>query len=206
MKMITKLTVMFGLLFSSFAVNALEINTKIGIASDYFWRGVSQNSHNASFSIGTELSHKGFYVGTWTGQVDFGDDASLEKDFYGGYSRDLTDNISIGVGAIRYMYDQGYDATDEVFVTGSYRGIEGTYYKNPDESDLDYFSVGLLVPGISVVDVKLMYGQWGDGRNHKGFTLSRSLTDKIDLGLLVKGTVRQGQFWDNAAASITYSF
>ena len=59
---------------------------------------------------------------------------------------------------------------------------------------------------ISVVDVKIMYGQWGDGRNHKGLAMSRSLTDSIDLGLLVKGTVRQGQFWDNAAASITYSF
>tara|TARA_B100001093_G_scaffold517234_1_gene598200 strand:- start:1197 stop:1820 length:624 start_codon:yes stop_codon:yes gene_type:complete len=207
MKISTKLVVLFGLLFGSVSANAVEMSTTIGLGSDYFWRGVSQNAGNAAFSAGTELSTSdGFYVGVWGSQVDFSDEASYEYDFYGGYNADLTENISVGVGVIRYMYDQGYDATDEVFVTGSYRGLEGTYYKNPDESDLDYFSVGILVPGISVVDVSLQYGQFGDGSNHKGAVISKSLTDKIDVSLLVRSSVRSNQFWDNAAASISYTF
>ncbi|MBB00428.1 MAG: hypothetical protein CMN34_05815 [Saprospirales bacterium] len=207
MKISTKLVVLFGLLIGSVSANAVEMSTTIGLGSDYFWRGVSQNAGNAAFSAGTELSTEdGFYVGVWGSQVDFGDDASYEYDFYGGYNVDLTDNVSVGVGAVRYMYDQGYEATEEVFVTGSYRGLDVAYYRNPDESDLDYFSVSSVLPGISVVDVAVQYGQFGDGTSHKGVTLSKSLTDKIDVSLLVRSTVRSNQFWDNAAASISYTF
>ena len=95
---------------------------------------------------------------------------------------------------------------DEVFVTASYRMLEVAYYQNPDDVDADYLSVTASIPGISVVDVALQYGQFGDGTDHKGVTISKSLTDKIDVSLMVRSSVRSNQFWDNAAASISYTF
>ena len=208
MKISTKLVVLFGLLFGSVSANAVEMSTTIGLGSDYFWRGVSQNSGNPALSAGTEISQGGFYVGVWGSQVDFGDDASYEYDLYGGYGVSLTEEISVGVGMVRYMYDHSYDASEEVFVTGSYRALDVEYYRNRDRSlsDLDYFSVSTVLPGISVVDVAVQYGQFGDGTDHKGVTLSKSLTDNVDVSLLVRSTVRSDQFWDDAAVSISYTF
>lgn len=209
MKISTKLVVLFGLLFGSVTANAVENTTTVGLSSDYFWRGVSQtaNSHPV-LSIGTEFStESGFYVGVWGSEVDFVDnEASIEYDFYGGYNLFLSENVSVGLGAIRYSYDQDIDYVDEVFVTASYRMLEVAYYQNPDDVEADYLSVTASIPGISVVDVALQYGQFGDGTDHKGVTISKSLTDKIDVSLMVRSSVRSNQFWDNAAASISYTF
>ncbi|GLX87418.1 hypothetical protein tloyanaT_36710 [Thalassotalea loyana] len=85
------------------AVEGLSAN--VGLTSNYLWRGVSQTDDGAAISGGIDYaSDSGFYVGTWASNVDFGDDASYELDFYAGFGGEFGDGIGYDVGYIYYAY------------------------------------------------------------------------------------------------------
>ena len=79
---------LFVLSTSAFA----DINGSIGYSSGYMWRGVSQSAGASSFNAGIEVDSNGFFVGAWVGEVDFGDEATQERDLYLGYNLDVMDN------------------------------------------------------------------------------------------------------------------
>ena len=88
---------------SASAVEGLSAN--VGLTSNYLWRGVSQTDDGAAISGGIDYAaDSGFYVGTWASNVDFGDDASYELDFYAGFSGELPDGFGYDVGYIYYAY------------------------------------------------------------------------------------------------------
>ncbi|MBQ1782296.1 MAG: hypothetical protein II007_01440 [Gammaproteobacteria bacterium] len=92
------------------------LSGNLGATSNYIWRGQTQTSDSVGFSGGLDYAHdSGFYVGTWTSNVDFGDDASYELDGYFGFGG------SIG--------DFGYD-------------LNYTYFAYPDGEKLDFSEVG----------------------------------------------------------------
>lgn len=76
----------------------------VALTSDYVFRGVTQTLQDPAIQGGLDWdSGAGFYVGTWASSIEFGDDASMELDLYGGY-RGTIDNFSYDVGFLYYAY------------------------------------------------------------------------------------------------------
>jgi uncharacterized protein (TIGR02001 family) len=81
-----------------------ELSANIGVTNDYVWRGISQTDNGFAVQGGVDYTNGGFYVGTWASNVDFGSDADIEVDLYGGFTGALTETISFDVGVIGYIY------------------------------------------------------------------------------------------------------
>lgn len=92
---------------------AAEFSANIGATSNYIWRGVSQTDDQAAISGGLDYAHdSGFYLGTWASNVDFGDTATAEVDFYGGFANEVS-GLGYDVGVIHYAYPgEAYDFTE----------------------------------------------------------------------------------------------
>ena len=110
---VTSMALTFPL--ASNVAQAYEVSANVTIASDYRFRGISQNDTEIAIQGGFDVAFdNGLYVGTWGSQVDFNDpdssDAGLELDYYFGYGGDLTEEVSYDVGYIYYDYP-GSDAT-----------------------------------------------------------------------------------------------
>ena len=96
------------------ATASAEWSGNIGWASDYYYRGIFQESSSANGGIDYEKG--GFYAGTWAADVGDG----LEVDGYFGYGGNLGD-ISYGVGFTGYYYTQDFDDTyEEINLSAGY--------------------------------------------------------------------------------------
>lgn len=85
----------------------------VAIVSDYVFRGVTQSMQDPAIQGGLDWdSGAGVYLGAWASSIEFGDDASMELDLYGGY-RGAIDNFTYDVGFLYYAYPAssapGYD-------------------------------------------------------------------------------------------------
>ncbi|MEL7188573.1 MAG: TorF family putative porin [Pseudomonadota bacterium] len=101
----------------------LSFSANVALATEYRFRGVNLSGGNFAIQGGLDLSHSsGFYIGTWGSNLDeqtvgYG---SSELDLYGGWSGNLTDAVSVDVGAIAYIYpDAGPGEFDYYEVYGS---------------------------------------------------------------------------------------
>lgn len=81
-----------------------ELSANIGVTNDYVWRGVSQTDNGFAVQGGLDYTNGGFYIGTWASNVDFGSDADIEVDLYGGFTGTLSDTVSFDIGVIGYIY------------------------------------------------------------------------------------------------------
>ena len=89
-----------------------EISATVGFFSDYVFRGVSQTGEDPAIQGSIDYVHgSGFYLGAWGSNVDFGDDAQTEFDFYGGFSGHAQ-GFDYDVGAIYYAYPGTVAALD----------------------------------------------------------------------------------------------
>lgn len=117
------------------SVQATELSSTISFTNDYRFRGLSQTAGDAAVQGSMDLAFEnGVYVGIWGSNVDFGDDANLEVDYYIGYGADINDDISYDVSLTYYTYP-GYDADDidylEFIGALNYRDFTFTYaYSN----------------------------------------------------------------------------
>jgi uncharacterized protein (TIGR02001 family) len=130
--------------------SALEISANLAITSNYVWRGMTQTSNSPAVQGGIDLGYKGFYLGTWGSNVEFGDtDNSLEADFYAGYAGEIS-GFGYDLGYIYYAYPNDSDALnfDEAYIGLNYDwtsfGVSGKYSFGLDsENDTtDYWEVG----------------------------------------------------------------
>jgi uncharacterized protein (TIGR02001 family) len=97
-----------ALLGSAWAASAEDIAGNVTLATDYRFRGISQNHGKFSPAIqgGFDWSSEmGFYVGTWASNVNF-TDAAIETDVYGGYRGKINDDLEYDVGVLYYGYPQ----------------------------------------------------------------------------------------------------
>jgi predicted porin len=62
-----------------------DLSANVAVTNDYVWRGISQTDNNFAVQGGLDYTNGGFYVGGWASNVDFGTDADIEVDLYGGY-------------------------------------------------------------------------------------------------------------------------
>jgi uncharacterized protein (TIGR02001 family) len=135
MKTVLKLGLVATLLAASAAANA-QASANIGWASDYYFRGIFQNSSSASGGLDYESG--GFYVGTWAADVGFG----LEVDGYFGYGGEVGD-FTYGIGYRGYFYTNDFDDTyHEINLSGGYSFITLDVavgeYQNFDGPTQDY--------------------------------------------------------------------
>ena len=77
--------------------------------TDYRYRGISQTRLKPALQGGADYALPGgFYVGTWASTIkwikDFGGDASVEWDLYGGYKGEIQKDFGYDVGVLSYVY------------------------------------------------------------------------------------------------------
>lgn len=84
------------------------LSFNVAATSDYRYRGLSQSRLKPAVSGGADFAHKsGFYAGAWGSSIkwikDFGGDAGVELDVYGGYKGSLG-SAAYDVGVLGYIY------------------------------------------------------------------------------------------------------
>jgi uncharacterized protein (TIGR02001 family) len=82
--------------------------------TDYVFRGVSQNSENATLQAAFDYGHEsGFYAGIWGSRIDFGSAGpDAEVDTYVGFAFPIADVLKGDVQFIRYNYVGGNNGSD----------------------------------------------------------------------------------------------
>lgn len=123
-------------------------SANIAFSSDYAWRGYSQTDDKPAISGGFDYSHaSGLYAGTWASNVDYGDEASIEIDFYAGYGNEIGDTgVAYDLGFLRYVYPgEEYDY-NEVYGSVSYSFFSASIAHTNDSSyhsdTATYYSLG----------------------------------------------------------------
>ena len=184
-----------------------DFSGNVGYTTDYVWRGVSQSAGSGAMQLDLMLEKNGLYGGVWASQVDFGDEASYEMDFYGGYELWLSDKWSIDVGVIQYNWDKGgYEDIEEGFVKVGLKGLSVGYYMDLSNSDNTYMEVGYTLPFIKWVDAGVTYGRFDEDSDFWKVTMSKMLGDKWYVNAEIYEDARQGQFTDNANIGVYYIF
>ena len=87
----------------------IVISANMTMASKYIWRGVDQNNKGVAIQGGIDLEYKGFYLGTWASNVDYGVGSTdnIELDVYGGYRGEIS-GIGFDIGYIAYFLPNTY--------------------------------------------------------------------------------------------------
>ena len=91
------------------AQEASPLSFNVSLTSDYRYRGISQTRLKPALQGGLDYAlPNGFYVGTWLSTIkwikDFGGNANVEWDIYGGYKGEITKGVGFDVGVLSYQY------------------------------------------------------------------------------------------------------
>jgi uncharacterized protein (TIGR02001 family) len=96
-----------GLSFAAVAAQA-EVTATVTAASDYDFRGITQSAQDPALQGSVDYAHEsGLYAGIWASNVDFGDDAEVEIDYYGGFAGG--EDVTYDVGYVYYSYPNTND-------------------------------------------------------------------------------------------------
>jgi len=183
-----------------------DVSGSLGYTSDYVWRGISQSGGSGAMQLDLMLEKNGLYGGVWASQVDFGDDATYEMDFYGGYELWLSDKWSIDVGVIQYNWDKGYDDVEEGFVKVGLKDLSVGYYVDLSNSDNTYMEVGYTLSFIKWVDLGINYGRFDEDNDFWKVSMGKILGNKWYVNAEIYEDARQGQFTDHANIGLYYIF
>ena len=138
---------------SSMAIQSAEFESNVAIANDYVWRGMTQTSEEPAISGGFDIAgESGLYFGTWASNVEFGDGAALELDWYAGYANELENGLSYDIGYLAFTYP-GEDSLDfeEIYFGLGYSYFGLTYSSGQDSApDNTEFSVALGETGLGI--------------------------------------------------------
>ncbi|MFL1464521.1 TorF family putative porin [Marinobacter sp. HN1S83] len=161
------------LLLSS-AVTAAELSSTVSFTNDYRFRGISQTAGDAAVqgSIDVALDN-GLYAGIWGSNVDFGDDANLEIDWYAGYWAEINDKMSWDATLYYYTYP-GYDAADADYA----------------EVDLNFYYGDLKLEYAFAND----YVNLSEEAHYVALDYSYAVTDQVSLDLHAGHSF--GDYWD----------
>jgi uncharacterized protein (TIGR02001 family) len=113
------------------------ITGNLSFFSDYSFRGLTQTLEEPAIQGGFDYAHSsGVYLGTWGSNVSSAifTDASMEWDFYGGWTKSFGD-FGVNVGGLYYYYPgaeitgtgDSYD-TLELMVGGSWKWVSAKIY------------------------------------------------------------------------------
>lgn len=141
-----------------------QLSANFGVASNYIWRGVTQNNDRVAASGGVDYAHKsGGYAGIWTSSLDGG---NYELDLYGGYRGSFSD-IDYDAGLIMYQYPVGSAAQDitEIYLNMDFTILTAqlaiTVDKDGTSQDNDiYLGVGTSLEIKKDVNLELSAGMY----------------------------------------------
>ena len=158
-KFIKSFLVLVGLT-SALAVHSAEFESNVAISNDYVWRGMSQTGEEPAISGGFDIAgENGMYFGTWASNVEFGDGAALELDWYASYAGETEGGVSYDIGYLAYTYP-GEDSLDfeEIYLGLGYSYFGVTFSSGQDDApDNTEFSVALGESGFG-----LTYGDYDE--------------------------------------------
>ena len=142
MKTLSRAGLLITLLTLSGIANA-DWSANLGFASEYYYRGIFQESTSASGGI--DFDTGGFYAGTWAADVGDG----LEVDGYFGYGFDVGE-VDLSVGFTGYYYTGDFDDTYQELNLGAGFGwltldVAIGEYENFDGPTQDYTFYSLTV-------------------------------------------------------------
>ena len=168
-------------LLTATSVANADWSANLGFASEYYYRGIFQESTSANGGI--DFATGGFYVGTWAADVGDG----LEVDGYFGYGFDLGE-VDLTVGFTGYYYTGDFDDTyQEINLSGGYGLVTldvalGQYenFTGPTQ-DYTYFALTMEKNGV--------YGKYaGFSRDFMGEYVEvgyGATVAEIDLGISI---------------------
>ena len=197
--------ILLGLLVLSTSAFA-DVNGSIGYSSDYMWRGATQSAGASSLNAGIELDPNGFFVGAWVGEVDFGDEATQERDLYLGYNLGVMDNLDVQLGVIQYRYDKGdYDTVEEGFVKVRYNNLKVAYYLDTDTEN-DYAHISYDLWFVNGVDASIGYGYHGEDDDFSTLTISKDINNFTLSALVMLDEAFENQTTDSVSFGLSYNF
>ena len=142
------------------SLQAAEFESNVALSNDYVWRGMSQTSEEPAISGGFDIAgDSGLYFGTWASNVEFGDGAALELDWYAGYANELENGFTYDIGNLAYTYP-GEDSLDfeEIYLGLGYSYFGYTFSSGQDGApDNSEISVALGDTGLGFT-----YGDYDD--------------------------------------------
>ena len=142
------------------SLQAAEFESNVALSNDYVWGGMSQTSEEPAISGGFDIAgDSGLYFGTWASNVEFGDGAALELDWYAGYASELENGFSYDIGYLAYTYP-GEDSLDfeEIYLGLGYSYFGYTFSSGQDGApDNSEISVALGDTGLGFT-----YGDYDD--------------------------------------------
>ena len=142
------------------SLQAAEFESNVALSSDYIWRGMTQTAEEPAISGGFDIAgESGLYFGTWASNVEFGDGAALELDWYAGYANELDNGFSYDIGYLAYTYP-GEDSLDfeEIYLGVGYSYFGYTFSSGQDSApDNSEISISLGDTGLG-----LTYGDYED--------------------------------------------
>ena len=142
------------------SLQAAEFESNVALSSDYIWRGMTQTAEEPAISGGFDIAgESGLYFGTWASNVEFGDGAALELDWYAGYANELDNGFSYDIGYLAYTYP-GEDSLDfeEIYVGLGYSYFGYTFSSGQDSApDNSEISIALGETGLG-----LTYGDYDE--------------------------------------------
>ncbi len=90
------------------SVSLADLAFNVSATSDYRYRGISQTRLKPALQGGVDYSNGAFYAGAWASNIkwikDFGGDAGIEVDLYGGIKGEVTKEVAYDVGVLTYQY------------------------------------------------------------------------------------------------------
>jgi len=140
MRTIVPATLVLAALAPTTASAQAEVTANVGWVSEYYYRGIPQNSSSAS--AGLDVAAGLFSAGTWAADVDDGN----EVDLYASLGADVG-ALSLSVGGTGYFYTGDFDNTYlELNLGAGFGPISvayaiGTYDSEPESTDYGFGSV-----------------------------------------------------------------
>jgi uncharacterized protein (TIGR02001 family) len=85
-----------------------QLAFNVGATTDYRYRGISQSRLKPALQAGVDYTAGPFYAGGWISSIqwikDFGGNAKVEIDLYGGYKGEIVKDLNYDVGGLYYLY------------------------------------------------------------------------------------------------------
>ena len=151
---------------SVMSLQAAEFESNVALSNDYVWRGMTQTAEEPAISGGFDIAgENGLYFGTWASNVEFGDGAALELDWYAGYGGETESGVSYDFGYLAYTYP-GEDSLDfeEIYLGLGYSYFGFTFSSGQDSApDNSELSIALGDTGVGV--------SFGDYEDYGEYTL-----------------------------------
>jgi uncharacterized protein (TIGR02001 family) len=195
------------------AASFADVAFNVGATTDYRYRGISQSRAKPALQGGIDYSNGGFYLGTWASTIewvkDFGGDAKVEIDLYGGYKGEIAKDFTYDVGVLTYQYPSnklkpitGANAnTTEIYgaltfgpATLKYSHAVTDTFANFDSKGSFYVDLSATfdVSGLSVVPhvgYQKIKGPFEDPGSYTDYSLTVSKELAAVKGLILSGAV-----------------